>query len=146
LIILKLYYSCSSTTTTTKINSEDNVEVGADLYMIDTEGTATVTADADATPTEPTATIEETSSPVETEQATAVGHVRVPSIQFLGKDGWKKKLSIVGESVTQQPQTPMKANGSIILDGGQLHPMYGRLPFSEREMEALIMGGASEVE
>lgn len=72
---------------------------------------------------------------------------RKPSIQFLGKMGWKEKLSVVAESSLHQPvpQTPMKANGAITLDGAGLKPTYGRLPFSEREIEALLMGGASEV-
>jgi hypothetical protein len=102
-------------------------------------------------------TVDEVSSPIDTvaaatatstteTQAESSGQVRIPSIQFLGRDGWKKKLSIVGDSTPQKVGEPLKPNGSITLPGGALSPMYGRLPFSEREIEALIMGGASELE
>ena len=72
--------------------------------------------------------------------------VRVPSIQFLGKEGWMEKLSVSGESSSAPEASQLKPNQAITLDGSQLNPMYGRLPFSDREMEALLMGGASEAE
>lgn len=129
------------------LGRDDEVEIGADLYQIDTEGVATEAG----TPDTPEPVIEETETTTQSEApvvATTEGEAtgRKPSIQFLGKLGWKEKLSVVAESSPQNTAAsePMKPNASIILEGGQLPPTYGRLPFSEREMEALIMGGASE--
>ena len=53
---------------------------------------------------------------------------RTPSIKFLGKNGWAHKLSEGEGGATNVVYIP--AN-------------YGRLSFSEEEMEALIMGGAN---
>lgn len=128
---------------------DDEVEIGADLYQIDTEGVATATA-AD-TPDSPAPGVEEAETTTQNEASVVAateegGTGRKPSIQFLGKTGWKEKLSVVADSSPQNvaPAEPLKPNASFILEGGQLPPTYGRLPFSEREMEALIMGGASE--
>mmetsp|Transcript_3157 Transcript_3157/g.3834 ORF Transcript_3157/g.3834 Transcript_3157/m.3834 type:complete len:270 (-) Transcript_3157:662-1471(-) len=138
---------------------EETVEVGANLYEIDTEGSATVSAsvggegEAESVSTATaqaeglaasTSVVEESATATSSSSTTTA--TRQPSIQFLGKEGWKEKLSIVGESkVASTPaMDAMKPNGSITLDGKPLTPMYGRLPFSEREMEALILGGASE--
>lgn len=51
---------------------------------------------------------------------------RVPSIKFLGKEGWAKRLA-----GTPEPEMVY------------IPPNYGRPMFSEEEMEALILGGAS---
>jgi hypothetical protein len=53
---------------------------------------------------------------------------RVPSIKFLGKDGWAKLRS--GEDPSKPAVVYVPFN-------------YGRLKFSEEEMESLIMGGAN---
>jgi len=134
---------------------EDEVEVGSDLYMIDTEGVATATATADTTiaSSDADATADATADTTETADADNVAAAkptksgtgtRVPSIQFLGKVGWKHRLSVAGEATTPISTIPMKPNGSVVLDGGPLPPMYGRLPFSEREMDDVLVGGASE--
>mmetsp|Transcript_24884 Transcript_24884/g.30586 ORF Transcript_24884/g.30586 Transcript_24884/m.30586 type:complete len:229 (+) Transcript_24884:157-843(+) len=123
---------------------DETVEVGAKLYEIDTEGTVTVTSksdDSDSSDSTTSTDAEEVAAAI-TSATDTYNQVRTPSIQFLGKDGWKQKLSVQGEVPT--PTVPLKPNGSITLDGGNIAPMYGRLPFSEREMEALLMGGASE--
>lgn len=127
--------------------SDDNVEVGADLYQIDTEGVATAVttavADNESSTKEEISNTTEVSSTIEEVVSKSDESVRNPSIHFLGKEGWKDKLTVVAKSLPQIAQ-PLKPNGAITLDGGHLTPMYGRLPFSEREMEALMMGGASE--
>lgn len=66
--------------------------------------------------------------------------VRVPSIHFLGKDGWKQRRSLPQVASSHPP----KPHGSVLISGAKLPPTYGRMPFSEREIEALEMGGASE--
>ena len=64
-------------------------------------------------------------APTPAAPAPATHGARIPSIHFLGKEGWARVLS-GGSSVVQH----IPAN-------------YGRLVFSEEEMEALITGGAS---
>jgi len=104
---------------------DDEVEVGSDLYEIDSEAEATVQASevaqtatpVSATATEPTPT--ESVAPDVSSSATS----RLPSIKFLGKDGWQRALTVEPELVI--PAT------------------YGRLAFSEEEMEALLSGGAN---
>ena len=66
--------------------------------------------------------------------------VRVPSIHFLGKDGWKQRRSLPQVASSH----PAKPHESVLVEGAKLPPTYGRMPFSEREIEALEMGGASE--
>jgi len=128
---------------------EDEVEVGSDLYMIDTEGVATATADT-TTASSDAAAAADTTETVDADNVAAAKPTksgtgtRVPSIQFLGKVGWTHRLSVAGEATTPIPTIPMKPNGSVVLDGGPLPPMYGRLPFSEREMDDVLVGGASE--
>lgn len=57
--------------------------------------------------------------------AAAKSH-RTPSIHFLGKEGWARKLA--GEQTPQVVYIP---------------PSYGRPAFTEEEMEALVTGGAN---
>ena len=110
------------------------MEVGGDLYEIDTEAEASVEASAEpaaATEEAPTSVSSPSSSSASTAQTavstTAASH-RVPSIRFLGKEGWALLLS------GQKPGAPQLE---------ELPPMYGRPKFSEDEMDALILGGAN---
>jgi len=115
------------------IYSDDNVEVGADLYEIDTEGVATVEAAAPSTteeaPAAPAAEPVAASTPAPTPAPTVSSSsdsssgARIPSINFLGKDGWAAALTV-------KPEFVVPAN-------------YGRLPMSEEEIEALMSGGAN---
>lgn len=116
---------------------DDTIEVGADLYQLDTEGAATVVADLN-TSSEPTNITSESnendsSPPVLTLESETSS--RIPSIHFLGKVGWKKKReNIPVVENFDQPQTIQVLN---------LDPMYGRPAFTEEEMEALLSGGAN---
>ena len=119
------------------IYSDDNVEVGADLYEIDTEGVATVeAAAAPSTTEEAPAAAPSTAEPVAAASTPAPtvssssssssdvsSEARIPSINFLGKDGWAAALTV-------KPEVVVPAN-------------YGRLPMSEEEIEALMSGGAN---
>eukprot|EP00536_Pseudo-nitzschia_multiseries_P002291 jgi/Psemu1/317857/estExt_fgenesh1_pm.C_300027 len=114
---------------------DDEVEVGADLYEIDTDAEATVEASATTATTPPAAAeaapepkaaaaAATVAPPAATTGATATAAAaRVPSIQFLGKEGWARALTV-------EPEVVVPAN-------------YGRLAFSEEEMEALWSGGAN---
>jgi len=108
---------------------DDEVEVGADLYEIDTEAEATVEASAASEPA--AAPAAEVAAPAPTPAPTPAAAAptsgepakRVPLIQFLGKEGWAQAL-------TPEPEFIIPAT-------------YGRLEFSEEEMEALMLGGAN---
>lgn len=112
--------------------SEEEVEVGADLYMLDTEAEATVAAsEASAAPAEaaaPTPSAAPASAaPVAAAPAKKAPTTREPSIKFLGKDGWALKMSGADARVVWVPKN------------------FGRPKFSEAEMEALATGGANLV-
>mmetsp|Transcript_18522 Transcript_18522/g.51695 ORF Transcript_18522/g.51695 Transcript_18522/m.51695 type:complete len:255 (-) Transcript_18522:404-1168(-) len=106
---------------------DDEVEVGADLYEIDTEAIATVEATSAAaatTTTEPTPpVVAEAPAASTAASASVTPPTRVPSIHFLGKEGWRRALTVEPEVV--------------------IPSSYGRLAFSEEEMEALWSGGAN---
>jgi pyruvate/2-oxoglutarate dehydrogenase complex dihydrolipoamide acyltransferase (E2) component len=132
-----------TTYSTSILVSDQTVEVGAKLYEIDTEATAT--ASAPTTP-EPVATPKGqelptvAATPAASAAVVSVPHGRTPSIHFLGKEGWAKQLS---PAPAAAPKLPAKPNATTTLDGSFLTPMYGRPIFSEKEMEALILGGAN---
>ena len=66
--------------------SDDTIEVGADLYQIDTEGTATVTSSTSESENSETSTVNVPSPPAAAAVTKDNDHGRVPSIRFLGKD------------------------------------------------------------
>jgi len=149
LCLLKLVYST--------MKSDDTVEVGAKLYELDTEATPSVEAGS----TSSSAAAAEPTSPPPEKAASGPAPVKIadsapaasttassqqnrsPSIKFLGKDGWQAVLS--GKSPESAAASPPKGplDVTVIRDDTIIHPMYGRPKFSEEEMEALIMGGAS---
>mmetsp|Transcript_13540 Transcript_13540/g.20945 ORF Transcript_13540/g.20945 Transcript_13540/m.20945 type:complete len:244 (+) Transcript_13540:192-923(+) len=127
---------------------DDTVEVGSQLYEIDTEAEATVSASgADSLST--------TSTPVEEEVPTATADIapsqdskeasnsRTPSIKFLGKSGWESRRTGASPSETTQSIVPDKPNGVVTLDGSMLSATYGRILFTDDEVEALMSGGAN---
>jgi pyruvate/2-oxoglutarate dehydrogenase complex dihydrolipoamide acyltransferase (E2) component len=120
-----------------KFDSDDNIDVGAELYEIDTEAEASTSAPeassekpAAAVAAAPASVPEPAKPPV---VAAAVPEKkqqshRTPLIHFLGKDGWKNALTLSAPV----NNAPIPAN-------------YGRPIFTEEEMEALVMGGANLV-
>ena len=110
--------------------SDDEIEVGADLYEIDTEAEATVEgaevphaaksiAPDSSPPPESTTPLEAVVSDAPSREPSS----RIPSIKFLGKEGWQRALA-------PEPELLIPAT-------------YGRLDFSEEEIEALLTGGAN---
>jgi phosphatidylinositol kinase/protein kinase (PI-3 family) len=83
------------------------------------------------------------------DSATSSSH-RTPSIHFLGKSGWQALKTEKQQHTTekQQPIAIEKSNPfnplaiNVIYDNS-IDSTYGRPKFTEAEMEALIMGGAS---
>lgn len=117
-------------------DSDDTVDVGAALCEIDTAAEATATpseasAPAAAAPAptpvpKPVAASAPTPPPSASSRSSAPTGHRTPSIHFLGKDGWARAR--VGQDAEVVYEIP--AN-------------YGRLKFTDDEMEALVMGGAN---
>eukprot|EP00538_Stauroneis_constricta_P004945 CAMPEP_0119547020 /NCGR_PEP_ID=MMETSP1352-20130426/1239_1 /TAXON_ID=265584 /ORGANISM="Stauroneis constricta, Strain CCMP1120" /LENGTH=251 /DNA_ID=CAMNT_0007591823 /DNA_START=250 /DNA_END=1005 /DNA_ORIENTATION=- len=124
---------------------DDTVEVGADLYEIDSDAVATVTADSDdasgstdqpsAESTTPKTVEDAPIAAASSSDATKKPPSRVPSIKFLGKEGWANRLS---------PSSAEESSDSPIIYG-DLPPNYGRPVFTEEEMDALVLGGANLV-
>ena len=126
------------------------------MYTLDTEAEATVVASApttspsadDAVEDEPTPSVAAATEPIAT--ATEAPPVssspspqhRTPTIRFLGKQGWADLLS----GKKQEPSAPLSPTDTMSVMVNAIHPMYGRPPFTEEEMDALIFGGANLVE
>ncbi|GAX21930.1 hypothetical protein FisN_40Hh021 [Fistulifera solaris] len=113
---------------------DETVEVGANLYEIDTDASASVSTE-DIPKVESKAT-NESSTPVAPSASalplkapTAKPTSRTPSIHFLGKEGWATRLS-GGSKPSPTPQLVY------------IPPTYGRPKFTQEEIDALITGGA----
>jgi len=132
---------------------DDTVEVGHGLYVLDTDVSAAESFSAD-TVSEVNDSIdavkageEKQEAPPSTSPVTPPG-TRVPSIHFLGKEGWKVKLT------ASDPATaPLSGTSQINSDKPQSPTsvthmpyrfMYGRPTITDEEIEALILGGAEE--
>lgn len=111
--------------------------MGSDLYELDTEAEATVEASTTASATSetlassapapsPSPAAASPPAPSKASASTSSEAHRAPSIHFLGRDGWKKKLA----GVPELPPVPKN---------------YGRPTFTEEEIEALLTGGANLV-
>lgn len=132
---------------------EDTVEVGAELYQIDTEATASPVATNTTTTSTPavepsTSTSLDTTTTMLTTEAAATTEGRIPSIRFLGKHGWKEVLDATTTPTPSQVNSVDTATTDTTTTSTLStndDPMYGRPVFSEEEMEALMMGGANIV-
>lgn len=102
--------------------------------------TETKAEEGPETTTETESPVSDSPAPVAAATTDSSSH-RSPSIHFLGKNGWAKRLAGMEES-SASPATPSSPNAVVTVQGGEMHPMYGRPRFTEKEMEALIMGGA----
>lgn len=148
---------------------EGVVEVGQGLYILDTDvssvgveaggsnlvDVAAVNAMLDAdkmvaeTPSSSSPTLPSLPSP---SLSLASGGGRVPSIHFLGKEGWRERLSPSSlhdatpttTQITSTLNTNNNPKSPTSITYIPYSPMYGRPPIMEDEMEALILGGAEE--
>lgn len=105
---------------------DDTIEVGSDLYQIDTEASPEIIKSASPAATATDESSPAPPSPAEVKTVAATPATRSPSLKFLGKDGWASRLS-----------------AAPVVSVFDLHPMYGRPLVSEDEMEALMSGGAN---
>jgi hypothetical protein len=136
---------CSGVITQQFGGVDDTVEVGKDLYIIDSEGTASTTTVAPAAPVQAAAA----PAPVAAAAAPQTdnhSHGRKPSIHFKGKAGWYETLH--PSSTSSQSSTPSSSPSSSALNNVSLalppnyNPMFGRPVISDEEIEALMSGGA----
>jgi pyruvate/2-oxoglutarate dehydrogenase complex dihydrolipoamide acyltransferase (E2) component len=128
---------------------DDTVEVGAPLYEIDTEAAPSI----EWTGCAASGTADEETASAETDESVTISStsgeqkpetLRRPSIHFLGKEGWKKKLSAEGKVLEQKPLQPLKPHGLVVLDGSNIRKSsYGRIVISQKEMDAFLLGGAN---
>ncbi|GAX10551.1 hypothetical protein FisN_40Lh021 [Fistulifera solaris] len=114
---------------------DETVEVGADLYEIDTDASASVSTEG-ISKVESSKATNENDTPVAASASapplkvpTAKPTSRTPSIHFLGREGWATRLS--GGSKPSPPPKPV-----------YIPPSYGRPKFTQEEIDALITGGA----
>lgn len=129
---------------------EGVVEVGEGLYILDTDlsvASASGGMESNDAPAVETPQVEEALAPP---AAAPKQTTRVPSIHFLGKEGWEALRK--GHS---QSASPSAVSGTtIVSDAKPQSPtsityqpyvhMYGRPSISDEEMEALMLGGADE--
>lgn len=139
---------------------EDTIEVGANLYDIDTEAEGIVDLKssseilASKTANDSSASLDSSHTSNTTENSVpnlppATG-ARIPSIQFLGKKGWEIRrncLVVVDEGAPSEPVSEINISAVTSASLSQIsngwNPMTGRPPISDEEIEALAMGGAS---
>lgn len=123
---------------------DEEVEVGTGLYVLETDVSNVERVALDANVEEEEEIPAPSSSPPSSPAPSAA--TRVPSIHFLGKEGWRERLS-----ASKEPVTP----ATIAVPAGKPHAptsvtripfssMYGRPPITEEEMDALVLGGAEE--
>ena len=131
--------------------SDDTVEVGASLFELDTEAVAavgpasTLVSETSITPLSAPNSGASSAKSVESSPATSSSpQHRSPSIKFLGKDGWQAmKAGKEPDSVLVPAAQKGPLDVTVIRDDKPMHAMFGRPKFTDEEMEALIMGGAS---
>jgi hypothetical protein len=73
---------------------------------------------------------------------------RTPSIHFRGKSGWQAlktpgQVSSLALAATKKPPSNSNPLAINVIYDNSIGSMYGRPKFSEAEMEALMMGGAT---
>ena len=128
------------------------IEVGEGLYVLDTD-TSVATSSVESNTNEVNISLDAEQMLANDEPAPILSSsssttARVPSIHFLGKEGWKKLLTATDEpnQTTTTTTIPTSNSPSAPTSITQMpySSMYGRPAITEEEMEALILGGAEE--
>jgi hypothetical protein len=124
--------------------SEETVDVGGDLYEIDTDAAAAIISETAASDAEVSAVAPKEASAVSVASTSELtwSH-RTPSIHFLGKEGWAIVKSSGAGGIENSHVSGAVDQAEAIVPVVVLHPMFGRPAFTEAEMEALVTGGAS---
>jgi pyruvate/2-oxoglutarate dehydrogenase complex dihydrolipoamide acyltransferase (E2) component len=150
------------------VSVDQDVEVGKELYVIDTEGQVDAAAAAAATSSDGgggevvKGEVVEKPMQMVDHQSNDIGSgsgsgVRIPSIHFLGKKGWMEKRMVGATAASfadqqqqqqqqeEKAQVMLKPNAVTTIQADEPLPSnYGRLRLTEREMEDLGLGGAAE--
>lgn len=135
-------------------NVDDTVEVGAGLYILDTDVQNVESAVLETNMSEVNEALDAIKAGEEIIEQEPISKttMRIPSIHFLGKDGWKARLTATDSSSSVAAPTASattvlksdKPNSPTSITQIQYKPMEGRPLITEEEMEALILGGALE--
>jgi pyruvate/2-oxoglutarate dehydrogenase complex dihydrolipoamide acyltransferase (E2) component len=135
-------------------NVDDTVEVGAGLYILDTDVQNVESAVLETNMSEVNEALDAIKAGEEIIEQEPISKTttRIPSIHFLGKDGWKARLTATDSSSSVAAPTASattilksdKPNSPTSITQIQYKPMEGRPLITEEEMEALILGGALE--
>jgi len=135
-------------------NVDDTVEVGAGLYILDTDVQNVESAVLEMNMSEVNEALDAIKAGEEILEQEPISKTttRIPSIHFLGKDGWKARLTATDSSSSVAAPTASattvlksdKPNSPTSITQIQYKPMEGRPLITEEEMEALILGGALE--
>mmetsp|Transcript_33626 Transcript_33626/g.59044 ORF Transcript_33626/g.59044 Transcript_33626/m.59044 type:complete len:295 (-) Transcript_33626:274-1158(-) len=137
---------------------EAEVEVGTGLYVLDTD---VENAESVAPVVEKTDDVAEVNDSLDAEtmvvaeeasekSSSASTSARVPSIHFLGKEGWKERRAATEDSpaaassTTTTILTSNKPNAPTSITNIPYSSMYGRPPITDEEIDALMLGGADE--
>jgi hypothetical protein len=125
-------------------SSDETVEVGAKLYEIDGSSTPAGISSESAPPAVKINGGERSSE----QQPPLTAHsptekVRTPSIHFLGKDGWAEAKSGMHLRSTDSDKNSIQLQSAVAPESTPLPSMYGRPPFTDAEIEALLCGGAN---
>lgn len=133
---------------------DDNVEVGAGLYILDTDVQNIESAVLETNMSEVNESLDATKAGediVKVSEPILKSTTRIPSIHFLGKEGWKARLTATDLASPAAPTTSAttvlksdKPNAPTSITQIQYKPMEGRPLITEEEMEALVLGGALE--
>jgi len=132
---------------------DDTVEVGAGLYILDTDVQNIESAVLETNMSEVNESLDATKAGEDIVEVSEpiLKTTRIPSIHFLGKEGWKARLTATESASPATPTTSAttvlksdKPNAPTSITQIQYKPMEGRPLITEEEMEALILGGALE--
>ena len=132
---------------------DDTVEVGAGLYILDTDVQNIESAVLETNMSEVNESLDATKAGEDIVEVSEpiLKTTRIPSIHFLGKEGWKARLTATESASPATPATSAttvlksdKPNAPTSITQIQYKPMEGRPLITEEEMESLILGGALE--
>jgi len=131
---------------------DETVEVGSDLYQIEKTDSKAIASDVtqradSSTPEKPPLSL---TPELPTESTvSSISYHRTPSIRFLGKAGWAERLHdtsklIIDVAAPYNQVSQQYTHIQLVPDDISWNPTYGRPPITQKEIEALEMGGATD--
>ena len=146
---------------------EGVVEVGQGLYVMEADAGAKIATSAqaamDAVSAVDASLDAGTTASAATSSSSSHSHARKKSIQFLGKEGWRARMTMIEDVVaapavattaapttttttttTVFPTSSGRPNAPTSITHIPYSPMFGRPAITDEEMMALMLGGADE--